>query len=373
MNKNSLVYPWYSPRIWHGMPISILLKLSVNLFKRSSYKRYGLLSSALLICSIQSILNYISSIVEKIKYQSYIEHEVVNPVFIIGYWRSGTTLLHELLTTHKDLVSPTTFQCFNPISFCSTEKIFYKIGNFLLPKQRPIDSRKLEWNSPQEDEFAQLTLGSITPYKRIAFPSQGSQLQGLDIETEPAELKAQWINNLLLFYKRILSKRSGRILIKNPCHTVRVRLLLTLFPTAKFIYITKTPFESIPSAVKLWKTLDILNSFECPIEFDYFSYSLKLFSILSNSFENIKSEIPANSLYTIRFEDLVSNPRKELESIFNFLQLESSKVSNASYQKIIDGINKLHISSYSLTAEEYSRIATESKSFCENYGYDIRE
>jgi hypothetical protein len=181
------------------MPISILLKLSVNLFKCSSYKRYGLLSSALLICSIQSILNYISSIAERIKYEDHIEHEVVNPVFIIGYWRSGTTLLHELLATHKDLVSPTTFQCFNPISFCSTEKIFYKIGNFLLPKQRPIDSRKLEWNSPQEDEFAQLTLGSLTPYKRIAFPSQGSQLQGLDIETEPAELKAKWINNLLLF------------------------------------------------------------------------------------------------------------------------------------------------------------------------------
>jgi hypothetical protein len=94
---------------------------------------------------------------------------------------------------------------------------------------------------------------------------------------------------------------------------------------------------------------------------------------LANSLENIKCEIPANSLYTIRFEDLVSNPRDEMTSIFNFLQLESSKVSNASYQNIIDGINKLHISRYSLTAEEYSRIETESRSFCKKYGYDIRE
>ena len=34
------------------------------------------------------------------------------PVFIVGHWRSGTTLLHELMVKDERLSSPSTYQCF---------------------------------------------------------------------------------------------------------------------------------------------------------------------------------------------------------------------------------------------------------------------
>jgi hypothetical protein len=142
-----------------------------------------------------------------------------------------------------------------------------------------------------------------------------------------------------------------------------------MFPTAKFIYITKTPFETIPSSVKLWTKLDILNSFEYPIKYDYFTYSLNLFSILSKTFERNKSAIPSNSLYTIRFEDLVNNPIEEIASVFKFLQLESSNVSEVCYSNLTQAISKSNINKYSLTVEEYRRIAIETRAFCRDYGY----
>src|SRR5262249_33511021 len=48
------------------------------------------------------------------------EVEIRRPIFILGHWRSGTTLLHELLALDDRLLSPTTFQCFNPQRFLLT-------------------------------------------------------------------------------------------------------------------------------------------------------------------------------------------------------------------------------------------------------------
>src|SRR5579871_5037380 len=37
-----------------------------------------------------------------------------DPVFILGIWRSGTTVLHELVTACTQWATPRTWQCFNP-------------------------------------------------------------------------------------------------------------------------------------------------------------------------------------------------------------------------------------------------------------------
>src|SRR5690606_26880326 len=91
------------------------------------------------------------------------------PIFIIGHWRSGTTLLHELLVLDERLSSPSTFQCFAPHHFLLTEWFFRGFCRWLLPGQRPMDNMAAGWDRPQEDEFALVNLGLPSPYRRIAF------------------------------------------------------------------------------------------------------------------------------------------------------------------------------------------------------------
>ncbi|MFM8401327.1 MAG: sulfotransferase, partial [Pirellula sp.] len=55
------------------------------------------------------------------------------PVFILGHWRSGTTLLQEYLGLDPRFASPTTYQCFAPWHFLLTEGIVSRYGNWLLP------------------------------------------------------------------------------------------------------------------------------------------------------------------------------------------------------------------------------------------------
>ena len=50
------------------------------------------------------------------------------PIFILGHWRTGTTLLHELLVQDERHAFPTTYQCMDPNHFLLTEGFFTGAG-----------------------------------------------------------------------------------------------------------------------------------------------------------------------------------------------------------------------------------------------------
>src|SRR6184192_2485303 len=59
------------------------------------------------------------------------------PLFIIGHWRTGTTLLHELLILDPRHAFPTTYQCLEPNHFLLTGKILPPLLAWMLPGRRP--------------------------------------------------------------------------------------------------------------------------------------------------------------------------------------------------------------------------------------------
>jgi hypothetical protein len=93
------------------------------------------------------------------------------PLFILGHWRSGTTLLHELLVLDPRHTYPTTYECFAPNHFLATQWFAVRFLKFLLPSRRPMDNMPAGWLRPQEDEFALCNLGIPSPYLTIAFPN----------------------------------------------------------------------------------------------------------------------------------------------------------------------------------------------------------
>ena len=106
------------------------------------------------------------------------------PLFIIGHWRTGTTLLHELLILDDRHTSPNTYQCLAPHHFLLTEQLFKRLFWFLMPSRRPMDNMPMSWDRPQEDEFALCLLGQPSPYATIAFPNHPPQDQlAFDLET----------------------------------------------------------------------------------------------------------------------------------------------------------------------------------------------
>ena len=116
-----------------------------------------------------------------------------DPIFIIGHWRTGTTLLHEYLILDERHNYPNTYECLEPNHFLLTERFFQRWVRFLTPSHRPMDNMKAGWERPQEDEFALCMLGLPSPYLTIAFPNRPPQFaEYLDLEgLSPRDL-ATW-------------------------------------------------------------------------------------------------------------------------------------------------------------------------------------
>ena len=99
------------------------------------------------------------------------------PLFILGHWRSGTTLLHNLLAQDTEQFAyANTYQVINPHTFLCTEETNTRRFARLVPPRRPMDNMALSFQAPQEDEFAPCLMSLRSLYLGISFARREQQL-----------------------------------------------------------------------------------------------------------------------------------------------------------------------------------------------------
>lgn len=197
-----------------------------------------------------------------------------DPVFILGLWRSGTTVLHELIAACADWTTPRTWQCFNPSTCFLTGPPARAAA-----VDRPMDRGRIETYGPQEDEFALLLLGEPSAYRGLIDPrrliecgqrlwsgSEGSLsrwqdfLRGISSAGErqgqaAGDSRAAAPPRALGSSRQLGSDDSSgvtRLLLKSPNHSFRLPLIERLFPRAQFIWIGRHPGEVLASNSRMW-------------------------------------------------------------------------------------------------------------------------
>src|SRR5215475_8122193 len=105
---------------------------------------FARLPRALIITAL-SIKNSFWVRTEQHNYESsFAQARIQPPLFILGHWRSGTTLLHELIAQDKRFSFPNNYQVCFPHTFLSTEaRDMPKLARFI-PRRRPMDN--IEWD-----------------------------------------------------------------------------------------------------------------------------------------------------------------------------------------------------------------------------------
>ncbi|QDT02591.1 Sulfotransferase domain protein [Rubripirellula lacrimiformis] len=313
-------YPFYSPRFWHGMRPATWFGLLRSGRCRIHPSRIGILIGVTIATPFNTLMAGIQWLIFR---RQLAEAELHGPpVFIVGHWRSGTTLLHELMVRDERLSSPSTYQCFAPSHFLISQWFFRRFANWLLPGKRPMDNMAAGWERPQEDEFALLTLGLPSPYRRIAFPNEGpADMDYLDFEgVPPADIKT-WLQGLRSFLLRVSISTGRPLIIKSPTHTGRIAQLAAEFPDAKFIHITRDPRDLYPSTMRLWKGLDEVQALQQPDESDLDQYVVDCFQRMYGAFHRDRDQLPSGRLMDVRYEDLVADPVAVLRNIYQSLHL----------------------------------------------------
>ncbi|MCA9174011.1 MAG: sulfotransferase [Planctomycetales bacterium] len=326
-------YPFWTARFWHGMRLRDWLRLLGSQKYRIHPLRWPLAATV----TSTTVLNSLGASAQAMWYSKRIRETQLErpPVFIIGHWRSGTTMLHELMVCDERFNFPTTYQCIAPHHFLLSHWWATRLLWFLVPKQRPMDNMKAGMHLPQEDEFALMNLGCPSPYRRMAFPNESPvDLEYLDMEDIGSRPLADWAHSLLWFAKTLSYFRKGQLVFKSPTHTGRVKVLAKLFPGAKFIHIARHPYSLFPSTMRLWRALDTVQGLQLPkAEQDEADrqrredYVLQCLERMYASFDEQCSRLAEDQFFEVRYEDLVQHPESTLASIYETLGLEDFEVA----------------------------------------------
>jgi hypothetical protein len=296
-----------------------------------------------------------------------------DPVFILGHWRSGTTLLHELLALDERNRCPTTYECLAPHHFLLSEPVVRRWLRFLMPRKRPWDNMKLGFDHPQEDETALCGLGAHSPFLTVAFPKRPPQDPAyVDLlSLSPAELSC-WEGTVRQFYQSVLYRRPGRLVLKSPQHTFRMKTLAGIFPRAKFIHILRDPYVLYSSTIHFWTTTYREYALQAPpypgVEEMVFQTLCRLYDTLDAA----RAEVGEDRFAELRYEDLVANPTEQVANLYERLDLGDFEPARQAIEQYAHRTRKYQTNRYELTLAETAEITRRWRPYIERYGYSLR-
>lgn len=243
-------------------------------------------------------------------------------IFVLGYWRSGTTLLHELLCLDPRFCFPTTEACMNPHGL-----VFRRGSQSSRPGRvvrRPMDDMVLHRNAPQEDEFALFALGARSPYETLLAPDHLAEALAL---ADPANLSAEerdrWRAIFASFVRAVMLTGGERTLVlKSPPHACRIAELAALMPDSRFILIVREPAMVFESAARMWRRLfEIYSSGRVPGEDAIREAVLTDRPRFERNLAAGAARLSCVNFAAIRYEDLVADPTGVCASLYGRLDL----------------------------------------------------
>jgi len=356
---------------WFGMRFGTLMKL----FKRGRFSFTLNCIPDMLLFFLWVPWNSVLYRISEAKYRKRAETVPLGepPIFVIGHWRTGTTLLHDLFSTDPNLAYPTTYECFFPHHFLLTENTLPKMMKVLLPKKRPQDDVPVGFDRPQEEEFGMMILGKGTPYITHAWPRFGpADTEYLDFKGLSDAAKKKWADAYMWLYRRLVLKHGPkRLVMKTPANAARLKLLTKLFPDARYVYLARNPLEVFPSTVKLWRALYSTQGLHNPPNLDPWldDYVLDMFARLTEGYEEDKHLIPKDRLVELRYEDFVKDPVANMREIYRRLDIPGFDQAEAPMRAFLADRSEHRVSRYEMPEKLKRKVVDRLKPYIDRFGY----
>lgn len=295
------------------------------------------------------------------------------PLFILGHWRSGTTLLHNLLTKDPNVGYTTTYQSVFPNNLASKWmfKTFMRIN---MPNERPSDKVELNIDFPQEDEFAFCNTQPHAYYNFFYFPKEYSAFYDRSVHHEKLneKQKKQWYKSYdILLKKALINTGKKKLVVKNPINTARIEKLLKLYPDAKFLYLYRNPITVFHSTqrffTQLFPTLWLDKVDKQFID----NMIVDVYNRVMNDYLEQKALIPPENLIELQFEEFEKQPLAEIEKIYNQLWKEDFSAFKPFFSKYLETQKKHKKNKYKVEAAEMDLLDKHLGKYMKHYGYSL--
>ena len=274
------------------------------------------------------------------RYMHLLESTSFQPIFIMGPFRSGTTILHQILDATG---------CFNVIRIYHLLYYNQLLANY----------------SNHTEKTAKQQLRDLFDHKNITDRGIDHVASSPDLEEEygfffdgPLQKRRLNAANLPRFFEickkiQVISDPPRPLLLKNPWDSINFTYIKRVLPEAKFIFIHRHPLHVINSQLNAVRSLlatknpyvDLLITdgqygrlFERPMLLaawrslfsDRLGIGLRLLvryeQRVTNYFLQHIDVLPRSDAISIRYEDLCADAETTMKSILNFLGLQPRKI-----------------------------------------------
>jgi hypothetical protein len=303
-----------------GSPVPNIAAMCHN--HRVEPKYYFKLGLSVLVAGFFDILAFY----EKLAWKRRIEAVKTDkpPVFIIGFWRSGTTLLHNLLCCDPDAAYTTTYQNVFPKITLSQNWWLNPLTNLFLPEKRPFDNVNMDMSNPQEEEFGMVNLNPYSLYNFFLFPADFDRI--VENEMSPDDFTDKELLRWQKTYRELIAKAmlntgGKRFISKNPCNIPRINLLKEMFPCAKFIFIYREPAQVVESFFLFVNSIfPGVQLQTVPGSFNR-ERAARFYADMMHRYFNVRDSIPSENLIEIKMEEFLTEPLRYMDDIYKKFDL----------------------------------------------------
>jgi len=300
--------------------------------------------------------------------------EVKAPVFVIGHHRSGTTHLWNLLSQDPGFAYPNVVQALFPHTFLSFEGTVQRFGKPFAPKKRPQDNVAFSLKAPLEEERALCTATFLSPQMVRHFPNAVETYRPYQTLREASvEDKAAWGAAFRAFAEKLLVRhgRDKTLLFKEPAHTGRMKLLLELFPDARFIHIHRHPCDVFRSTWSMEKVTADHYAYQKRADRDLEDFIFWRYRTMYDAFFEDRAVVPEGQFAELGFEDLERAPVESVAALYEKLSLGDFETARAPIEAYAASLASYRKNAYKpLPGPLAARIRSEWAPSFEAWGYD---
>ena len=268
------------------------------------------------------------------------------PLFLLGFWRSGTTLLHNLLSMDPQWGFVNTYQAAMPDLFLAGQRRVRRMIEAKLPPNRGVDNIPVDFAMPQEEEIAMMCTCGLSPYVSLHFPrTADATLEYLFPDRRlSARDKQRWREEYTRLLKAASFYMDGKpLLLKSPSNTSRIAALLEVFPEARFVYIQRNPYDTLRSYIHLLRLMNEWHALQS-IDFDELLLrQVKIYRQMAETYLEQKQLIPEGRLVEINYETLEVDKVGQIREIYRALGLpgyDAFEPRLAEYARSVDDFQK---------------------------------
>jgi len=327
--------------------------------------------------AMASFLTIPYRVFEQVKFARKLAELQINlpPIFIIGHHRSGTTYFHDLMSRDPNFGYLEHWQGMRGSEiFLSSPELAKHWTNSNYPRKRTSDEIMVLANSPVEEEFALANSSPYSFYASLLFPRNMKKIfqQFVLFEDDNEQIKTQWKKAYTTILKRIvLSKKEKNLLLKNPVNTARIKILLEIFPDAKFIYLYRNPYTIYASTIQLYTRILAQSALQNITEVELEENIIFIYQQMMQKYLVEKNYIPPENLIEIRYEDFIGNEIIYLKRIYTQFKLSDFEQSESEFKKYIDSQDRYKTNKYILDEETITKITEQWRFTIEKWKYDV--